>query len=224
MYSAQKYAAAKGRESARVDVTAKVKSWFFDRKVVLEFMDRKTLETMKKSAFLVRKIASNSMRRRRAASSPGQPPSAHGEGRGPLLKKFLFASFDPVSMSAVIGPTLLHRKDNAKVPQNLEHGTTIRRRNPRRRIRQIGNGGELRIGGPSCATTHTRTPWPGYNGGKPVEVTYGRIRTAAQAARANELNENLYGPAMIEGTLAPRPYMGPALVAAAPSLPSFYSR
>lgn len=223
MYNAQQYAAAKGRESARVDTTVAIKSWFFDRKVVQDFVDRKTLQAIKKSSLLIRKIATRSMRPRKSASSPGQPPSAHGE-RGALLKKMLFASFDPTTLSGVVGPTLLQRRDGRKIASDLESGARVRRKNPRRRIRQVGGGGESRIGGPACQTTHDRIPWPGYNQGKSVAVTYVKLRSAKQAERANELNALLYGPAIIEGTIAPRPFMGPALVAAAPELPTFYGQ
>ena len=37
-------------------------------------------------------------------------------------------------------------------------------------------------------------------------------------ARANDLNEALYGPASYMATYPPRPYMGPALAAVEPGL------
>jgi hypothetical protein len=54
--------------------------------------------------------------------------------------------------------------------------------------------------------------------GRIVQVTYARLRTADQAARANRLNEELYGPASYMATYPPRPYMGPALATVQPSL------
>ena len=100
------------------------------------------------------------------------------------------------------------------VPALHEFGGTVMVRNKHRRVRKIGSGGEIRIGGRACRTT------------KPVmgrQVTYARLRTGAQVARANELNEALYGPASYMATYAPRPFMGPALAVAAPSLPKFWA-
>jgi len=69
-----------------------------------------------------------------------------------------------------------------------------RRRNKRRRTRRLGMGGEVRIGGPVSATTH-RTRGTRFG---TVAITYARLRTVAQVARANRLNAELYGPEYIE--------------------------
>jgi hypothetical protein len=87
-------------------------------------------------------------------------------------------------------------------------------RNRRRRFREVGQGGEVRVGGRPSRTTKPVQD----RRGNVVWVTYARLRSAAQAARANRLNEELYGPASYMATYPPRPYMGPALAAVRPSL------
>jgi hypothetical protein len=56
-----------------------------------------------------------------------------------------------------------------------------------------------------------------------VPVTYGPIRTADQAAHADRLNEQLYGPAVRVVHVPPHPFMGPALAASAAKIPSMWS-
>ena len=112
----------------------------------------------------------------------------------------------------VIGPVRLSSRVN--VPALHEFGGRVVLKNPRRRARKVGSGGEIRIGGRACRTTKPVQD----RHGSTVHVTYVRLRTAAQVARANDLNEALYGPASYMATYAPRPYMGPALAAVQPGL------
>lgn len=80
--------------------------------------------------------------------------------------------------------------------------------NPLRSVREVGGGGEVRIGGTSANTTEDITDWKG----RTQSVTYARIRTARQAVRANRLNEQLFGPALLEGhVMDNRAYMRGAL-------------
>jgi len=87
-------------------------------------------------------------------------------------------------------------------------------KNPRRRVRKVGSGGEIRLGGRPCRTTRPVLD----RHGATVQVTYARLRTGAQVARANRLNEQLYGPALYMATYPPRPFMGPALADVEPGL------
>lgn len=99
-------------------------------------------------------------------------------------------------------------------------GAASGRVNPRRITRQINGSGEIRIGGASCkATKRTKNTLSGT-----VDVTYAKLHTAAQVERANEINEELYGPLMLPAvTIAPRPYMGPAMEAELPKLPPLWA-
>jgi hypothetical protein len=92
------------------------------------------------------------------------------------------------------------------VPRLLEFGGRVTAvKNRRRRVRKLGGAGEIRIGGRVSATTKRDK-----TSGK--MVTYAKLRTAAQVARANRLNAQLFGPETLPAvTIEPREYMGPAL-------------
>lgn len=93
----------------------KVKQLFLDRPAIARYVDRKTLRVFKRFGAFVRLVAQRSMRRRKTASPPGQPPSVH-KGQ---LRKFIFFSFDERRKSVVIGPTLL--RSDSPVPALHEH-------------------------------------------------------------------------------------------------------
>lgn len=50
---------------------------FFDRKAVLAAVDKATLRVLSKFGAFVRRRAKSSIRKRKKASPPGQPPSSH---------------------------------------------------------------------------------------------------------------------------------------------------
>jgi hypothetical protein len=85
-----------------------------------------------------------------------------------------------------------------------------------RRIRHVGDGGEIRIDGPASRTTKRNRFG--------AMVTYARMRTQAQVDRANRLQEEMYGPLTIGPTsIAARPYMGPSLEENRPKLPEMWA-
>jgi hypothetical protein len=93
----------------------KVKQLFLDRPAIARYVDRKTMRVFKRFGAFVRLVAQRSMRRRKTASPPGQPPSVH-KGQ---LRKFIFFSLDERRKSVVIGPTLL--RSDSPVPALHEH-------------------------------------------------------------------------------------------------------
>jgi hypothetical protein len=109
-------------------MTAAVKELFFDRKLVQREVGKENAKALSKAGAFVRKRARSSMRRRKASSPPGQPPSAHSKDPVASLKNILFA-YDPRNMSVVIGPVLLSGK-HGSVPALHEFGgvATVRRR------------------------------------------------------------------------------------------------
>ena len=216
---------------AGFNLTWNVKNWFFDRERVRSMLRITTRGALSKAGALVRTIARRSMRyvtslaeqerqvaageRKRltgdpAPSAPGTPP--HAVRPHPWLRQHLYYAYDPGRGSVVIGPVRLSSRVN--VPALHEFGGRVVLRNPRRRVRKVGFGGEIRIGGRPCRTTKPVQD----RHGSTVQVTYVRLRSGAQVARANDLNESLYGPASYMATYAPRPYMGPALAAVEPGL------
>lgn len=84
---------------------------------------------MSKFGAFVRQTAKTSIRKRKAVSEPGQPPSSHTG----LLKRNIFFVFSPETRSVVIGPILLNQRTDA--PRLLEHGDTVVRRRRNRRVR-----------------------------------------------------------------------------------------
>ena len=184
---------------------------FFDREAVVEAVGRAGAKALSKAGAFIQRRAKSSIRKRKRASLAGEPPSSHVG----TLRNRIYFSFDPSSRSVVIGPTPIGPV--GIVPPTLEFGgSTPRHKNPRRRQRALGHGGEIRLDGPACRTTKKNRD------GK--LVTYATLQTGAQVDRANRLNEELYGPEFIAGgRIEPRPYMGPALQAETPNLPAMWA-
>lgn len=104
-------------------ITAKlqtVKQQFFDRKTVTNAVDVASRQVLSRFGAFVRQTARNSIRTKKGASSPGQPPHSHVG----LLKRLIFFAYDPNARSVVIGPTLL--KVSSVVPKILEFGGEVR--------------------------------------------------------------------------------------------------
>jgi len=80
---------------------------FFDRKAVIDAVGPATAKSLALGGGLVRKIMQQSMRYGKKPSAVGTPPRAHREGRGPLLRRLLFNSWDRSTKSQVIGPEKL---------------------------------------------------------------------------------------------------------------------
>jgi hypothetical protein len=184
-------------------------NFFFDRQAVMKRMDAATAAVLSKFGAFVMTAARQSIRTRKDVSQPGAPPT----NRVGTLKRFIFFVFDPALQSVVIGPESL----GGDVPGILEFGGDERIDDHRVRERHVGDGGEVQIGPPECATSRIAK---GTNLGD-VLVTYTRIRTARQAARANMLNRMLYlkqAPVHVK----PRPYMRPAFDRVLDELPAIW--
>ncbi len=95
------------------------KQMFFDTKAVKGAVDRATRKVLSKFGAFVRTAARHSIRKRKAVSSPGGPPSSHTG----LLRKFIFFGYDRQRRSVVIGPQRLNQKVG-DAPHALEYGGT----------------------------------------------------------------------------------------------------
>ena len=115
---------------------AQLKSFFFDRRAVTSAMDKATVKSLSKFGAFVRRAAQTSMRYRKGASQPGQPPSAHkskqlaalkkmgrAKHNGALLRELLFFAYDPTTRSVVVGP-LGFKAKGTPVPALHEFGGT----------------------------------------------------------------------------------------------------
>jgi hypothetical protein len=98
------------------------KAMFFDTKAVTGAVDRATRKVLSKFGAFVRTGARHSIRKRKAISEPGQPPSSHVG----LLRRLIYFGYDAGRKSVVIGPTPLHGE--AEAPPLLEYGGKARRR------------------------------------------------------------------------------------------------
>ena len=197
-------------------VNARMYRMFFDRQRVIDAVGRANAQVLAKAGAFVRRTAKGKIRYAKSPSKPGNPPHGHrGKNGQSPLRELIYFAFDEKTASLVVGPTPF--RGMAVVPRVLEIGGTVPgHTNPLRRFRRVGDGGEVRIGGPRSQTTKRNRFG--------AVVTYIKIRTQAQAERANELQELLYGPMTVGPTsIAARPYMGPALEENLPKLPLLWA-
>lgn len=99
----------------------KIKQLFFDSPKVLGAVDKATRKVFSRFGAFVRRTARGSIRKRKASSAPGSPPSSHTG----LLKRFIFFSFDPTRKSVVIGPMRLTENNRGDAPSALEYGGMV---------------------------------------------------------------------------------------------------
>jgi hypothetical protein len=105
------------------------KSTFFDRKPVVDAVDRATRQVLSRFGAFVRTRARSSIRKRKAVSAPGDPPSSH-EG---TLRRLIFFAYDAARKGVVIGPT--QSRPGSEVPRLLEYGgEAVGGRDRRRRL------------------------------------------------------------------------------------------
>lgn len=114
------------------------KIYFFDRHAVSRAIGKKQATALGRFGGYLRRVAQTSMRYRKGASPPGQPPSAHKDKRlaglkrqkrarhnGALLREFLFYAYDPAARSVVVGPQGFRTRGGATpVPALHEYGGT----------------------------------------------------------------------------------------------------
>lgn len=116
-------------------INLSVKSVFFDRAKIEKEVERGRRKALSRAGAFVRRTARSSIRRRKNASRPGQPPTSQTGD----LRKILFA-YDPVSRGVVVGPV---KFKSGNAPEVLESGgvAVIRasrsrgRKRPARRVK-----------------------------------------------------------------------------------------
>ena len=114
-------------------ISMKFKQMFFTSKAVLSATDRATRRVLSRFGAYVRRAAKSSIRKRKAISSAGSPPSSHTG----LLKRFILFGYDPSKRSVVIGPVRLTHGNRGEAPSLLEYGgaATLKARGKRKRAR-----------------------------------------------------------------------------------------
>ena len=90
---------------------------FFDTDRVKRAAGAAARRNLSRAGAFVRTAARSSIRKRKAVSAPGQPPSSHTG----LLRKFIFFGYDPARKTVVVGPMRLNQKIGAAA-EAREHG------------------------------------------------------------------------------------------------------
>ena len=138
---------AVGTYGAGTSTFRQVKQAFFDPSKVIKGMDRASARALSKFGAFVRTRARTSIRYRKDAAAPGQPPSAHKSGmrtktnrktgvtkRQPSspLRDNIYFYYDRETKSVIIGPTLTTgqsarggRPQGKTVPETLEKGGRV---------------------------------------------------------------------------------------------------
>lgn len=94
---------------------------FFDRKSVLDAVDKAEAKNLSKFGAYVRTRSRSSIRKRKKQADPGKPPSSH-QGN---LKRLIFFQYSKQAGEVVIGPAVFGRHLGANL---LEYGgATVRK-------------------------------------------------------------------------------------------------
>ncbi len=98
------------------------KQMFFDTKAVTSRVDKAARKALSKFGAFVRTAAKHSIRKRKAVSEPGSPPSSHAGH----LRRLIYFGYDARRKNVVIGPTPF--RGTAEAPPLLEYGGRARRK------------------------------------------------------------------------------------------------
>ena len=183
-------------------INFKASKMFFDSRPVIEKVDKAKRKVLSKFGAQTRQDAKRSIRARKKASSPGQPPSS----RTGTLKRHIYFGYDLRNESVVIGPALLTGKQG-DAPSILEFGGYAKPKpNPRRVRRHVGGSGVLLKQRTASPSSKIVKDW----NKKPVWVTFGHLNTQQQVTRSERIETEIWGPLEVGGSIRMRPYMGPA--------------
>jgi hypothetical protein len=115
----------------RLEATLKT---FFDRKAVIDAVDKAELRVLKKFGAFVMRTDRKSIKERKGTAPAGQPPHAHstyipkpGKRKKSTRKRLRFRDsilfgYDKAAGSVVIGPYLFEARRGRTVPELLEVG------------------------------------------------------------------------------------------------------
>lgn len=203
--------------TAFVSLTMKVQ--FFDKDAVKNAIKGDMYLKLLEWGAVGRKIVSRAPRRRKGKSKAGQTPTAWKglENGMRTLRRALFAYAG--DFKVIFGPTGLGNSE--PVTQKLEvGGKNSKVKNKFRRKRYILSGAVMRIDGPpSKSTKSVMSPITK----KKMDVTFGLIRSADQLARANRMEEEVWGKMEFDQTIEARPFVGPSVVKTAEKFEAVFS-
>lgn len=116
------------------------KAGFFDRKAVIDKLDKATRTIFSKFGSVVRKTAQKSLKYGKKPSAPGTPPTAHRSrtkttvnkktgkvSKRPVsyLREYIYFAFDQTAKSVVIGPSRLNSTVDPGALPALEYSGTV---------------------------------------------------------------------------------------------------
>lgn len=189
---------------------------------------RAAIKTHKQAGAMIYRIARNSIQRRknkRLHSPPGKPPYTHS---GALKKSIRYAA---VKENVVVGPShsgiglVAHLHEFGGRPKKKKRKTGFRNNWKL----QIGGHGPIEIGPRRWVTQGNRNVY--------THVRFAKLETAKQVARAKRIADDAERVLIMERqedeelesmtfgddpVYPPRPFMGPALIKAAPYLPPMW--
>ena len=197
----------------------------FDDGPVRQKLRAGNIESLGHAGAAVRRAAKSSIKKRKRPSEKGTPPHTQTKN----LPKSLLYAVERNREFAVVGPSSRFGRNIHKVAALHEFsGFVGNYRNPRRRIRRLGGAGEIfietkrrRRHGRFVKANKALKAVQGTRLGT-VRVQFGKLRTARQVRRANQINEELFGPLTARASYPRRPFMGPTLKRVAPRLPEHW--
>lgn len=104
---------------------------FLDRPAVQDALTRANKRVLGKAGAFVRTSARRSIRKRKAVSQPGSPPSSHNG----LLRDGIVFGYDAARETVVVGPRKLRTRGGDGTPTALEFGGTLQRKGELRTYR-----------------------------------------------------------------------------------------
>ena len=111
---------------------------FFDRQHVIDRVEAAERRLLSKAGSYVRTRARTSIKRRKAISTPGNPPHAHIKGTDGI-KKILFF-YEKLRHTVIVGPVKFTSQGDLTVPGLLEYGGRKREEFVYRRNRDRRSG------------------------------------------------------------------------------------
>lgn len=187
---------------------------FFDSPKVIAATTEAERKVLSKAGAFVQRRARTSIRRRKSASQPGSPPSAHGDD----LKTRIEFDYDFKTKGVVVGPVKLNKVQFAtslfaqtSVPYTLEKG------GPGLRV-------ETRLAGPITETEWRRADYRRNETKHAISL----FRETGRKQVTLNLQERggppvFVGFRVVRTQIAARPFMDPALIAERPKFPGLFA-
>ena len=193
-----------------MDAGIKVRFTRLDDPVIRKYLDEKSRRALNVLGSVTMREARRLIQKRIQPSKPGEPPSSPTG----TLKRTIVYGYDTSARSVVVGPYRMRSKVKVNVPNVLEYGgyvITATDWTPA----EVGKYAPIRIARTRAGLGgNKRTKTLGRKGGgrQIYWVAYAKIKTEAQAERANKLLTEMHGPRTSHRLvkIAPRPYMSKA--------------